>query len=203
MTAEIAAPKPDLDAKAKKERFWILNHFWKGMSKGKAQAEKLRKSADKSLSVTIATLMLPLEYNSRLSAAKDSGITQAAAATRNLDAAITVQAVETELQNAIEQGFVLRLPAQNQPRATCMQPLRFAAWRGKRVCIYAHGSRRLPLRSATADSKPPYNNAAKAAWSHCYTTAQRKNVRTTSAAPAAHTSCPSSPATVTWRGKTQ
>ena len=97
------------------------------MSKGKAQAEKLRKSADKSLSVTIATLMLPLEYNSRLSAAKDSGITQAAAATRNLDAAITVQSVETELQNAIEQGFVLRLPAQNQPRATCMQPLRFAA----------------------------------------------------------------------------
>ena len=44
---EIAPPKPDLGAKAKKK---ILKHFWKGIFKGKSPASKLRKSADKSLS---------------------------------------------------------------------------------------------------------------------------------------------------------
>ena len=44
---EIAPPKPDLGAKAEKK---ILKHFWKGIFKGKSQAPKLRKSADKSLS---------------------------------------------------------------------------------------------------------------------------------------------------------
>ena len=46
--SEIAAPKPDLDAKAKKRRFW--RHFLKGFLKGKLLAPKWRKSADKSLS---------------------------------------------------------------------------------------------------------------------------------------------------------
>ena len=46
--SEIAAPKPDLDAKAKKKM--ILKHFLKGFLKGKLLAPKLRKSADKSLS---------------------------------------------------------------------------------------------------------------------------------------------------------
>ena len=47
MVPEIAAPKPDLSAKAKKRRFWST--FLKGISKGKSPAPKLRKSADKSL----------------------------------------------------------------------------------------------------------------------------------------------------------
>ena len=46
--SEIAAPKPDLDAKAEKKT--ILKHFLKGSLKGKSLAPKLRKSADKSLS---------------------------------------------------------------------------------------------------------------------------------------------------------
>ena len=44
MASEIAAPKPDLDAKAKKT---ILKHFLKGILKGKLLAPKLGKSADK------------------------------------------------------------------------------------------------------------------------------------------------------------
>jgi len=47
ITTGIAAPKPDLDAKAKKKT--ILNHFLKGLLKGKLLAPKMKKSADKSL----------------------------------------------------------------------------------------------------------------------------------------------------------
>ena len=47
---EIAAPKPDLDAKGKKNT--ILKHFLKRVAKGKSSAPKLEKSADKSLSQT-------------------------------------------------------------------------------------------------------------------------------------------------------
>ena len=47
--SEIAAPKPDLDARAKKKT--ILKHFYKKwFLKGKLLAPKWRKSADKSLS---------------------------------------------------------------------------------------------------------------------------------------------------------
>ena len=46
--SEIAAPKPDLDARAKKKT--ILKHFLKGFLEGKSLAPKWRKSADKSLS---------------------------------------------------------------------------------------------------------------------------------------------------------
>ena len=46
---EIAAPKPDLDAKGTKTRFWAL---FKESFKGKSSAPKLEKSADKSLSQT-------------------------------------------------------------------------------------------------------------------------------------------------------
>ena len=46
--SEIAAPKPDLDARAKKKT--ILKHFLKGFLKRKSLAPKWRKSADKSLS---------------------------------------------------------------------------------------------------------------------------------------------------------
>ena len=46
--SEIAGPKPDLDARAKKKT--ILKHFLKGFLEGKSLAPKWRKSADKSLS---------------------------------------------------------------------------------------------------------------------------------------------------------
>ena len=46
--SEIVAPKPDLDARAKKKT--ILKHFLKGFLEGKSLAPKWRKYADKSLS---------------------------------------------------------------------------------------------------------------------------------------------------------
>ena len=45
--SEIVAPKPDLDARAKKKT--ILKQFLKGFLEGKSLAPKWRKSADKSL----------------------------------------------------------------------------------------------------------------------------------------------------------
>ena len=46
--SEIVAPKPDLDARAKKRRFWST--FLKDFLERKSLAPKWRKSADKSLS---------------------------------------------------------------------------------------------------------------------------------------------------------
>ena len=48
MASEIVAPKPDLDARAKKKA--ILKHFLKEFLKGKSLAPKWRKSANKSIS---------------------------------------------------------------------------------------------------------------------------------------------------------
>ena len=52
--------------------------------------------------ITVAAFMQPLQYDLRSPAAKDNSITNAATARSNLDAAITMRAAETELQNAIE-----------------------------------------------------------------------------------------------------
>ena len=46
--------------------------------------------------------MQPLQCDSRLSDAKHNSITLAAAAARNVDAAIPVRSADTEFQNAIE-----------------------------------------------------------------------------------------------------
>ena len=46
--------------------------------------------------------MQPIQYDFRCPAAKDTSITHAAAAPSNLDAAITMQSAETELQITIE-----------------------------------------------------------------------------------------------------
>ena len=98
--------------------------------------------------------MQPLQYDLQSSAAKDDSITHAAAAPSNLDAAIT---------------------------------MRFAASRRKPARIYTHNNTRtpndnshaaIPMRSASTDSKTPYNYAhtstPKAAWSHRYTAAKKK-----------------------------
>ena len=98
--------------------------------------------------------MQPLQYDLQSSAAKDDSITHAAAAPSNLDAAIT---------------------------------MRFAASRRKPARIYTHNNTRtpndnshtaIPMRSATGDSKTPYNYAhtstPKAASSHRYTAAKKQ-----------------------------
>ena len=101
--------------------------------------------------------MQPLQYDLQSSAAKDDSITHAAAAPSNLDAAIT---------------------------------MRFAASRRKPARIYTHNNTRtpndnshaaVPMRSATGDSKTPYNYAhtstPKAASSHRYTAAKKTTNR--------------------------
>ena len=64
----------------------------------------------------------------------------------------------------------------------------------------------IPMRSASTDSKTPYNYAhtstSKAAWSHRYTAA-KKNDKPTAAAPAAQTRYLSSSPAATLHGKTQ
>ena len=64
----------------------------------------------------------------------------------------------------------------------------------------------IPMRSASTDSKTPYNYAhtstPKAAWSHRYNAAKKKG-KPTAAAPAAQTKYLSSPAAATLHGKTQ
>ena len=98
--SEIASPKPDPDAKAKKKT--ILKHFWQGFWKGKLLAPKSRKSADKSISQPWCSHSNTFQYYLRDPAAKDSSIAHAAAARSNLDAAITMRSAETDLQNMLE-----------------------------------------------------------------------------------------------------
>ena len=52
--------------------------------------------------ITVAAFMQPLQDDWRDPAAKDNGITHAATARSNLDAAITMRSAETELQNTKE-----------------------------------------------------------------------------------------------------
>ena len=82
------------------------------------------------------------------------------------------------------QGFVLRLPPENRP-------------------LQHHAA--IPMRSASTDSKTPYNYAhtstPKAAWSHRYNAAKKKG-KPTAAAPAAQTRYLSSPAAATLRKNT-
>ena len=92
----IAAPKPDLDAKAEKKT--ILKHFLKGFLEGKSLAPKIAKICDKSLSQPGCST----QYDLQSSTAKYNSIAHAAAAPSNLHAAIPMRFWETELQNTIE-----------------------------------------------------------------------------------------------------
>ena len=127
--------------------------------------------------------MQPLQYDLQSSAAKDDSITHAAAAPSNLDAAIT---------------------------------MRFAASRRKPARIYTHNNTRtpndnshaaIPMRSATGDSKTPYNYAHTQAHPKqlqaTVTLRQKKNDKPTAAAPVAHTRYLSSSPAATLHGKTQ
>ena len=113
------------------------------------------------------------------------------------------------------QGFVLRLPPQNIAHATsCSLTMRFAASTRKLAPIYAQNNTRtpndnshaaIPMRSASTDSKTPYNYAHKHTQSsfkpplHC----GKKNDKPTAAAPVAHTRYLSSSPAATLHGKTQ
>ena len=83
--SQIAAPKPDLDAKAEKRRCW---RNFTMMFKRKISSAKIEKIC---WQITVAAWMQPLQYDLRSSAAKDNNITHAAAAPSNLDAAITLR----------------------------------------------------------------------------------------------------------------
>ena len=94
--SEIVAPKPDLDARAKKDDFEAL---FKRIFRRKIISAKMEKIC---WQITIAAFMQPLQDDFRDPAAKDNSITNAATAQSNLDAAITMRSAETELQNTIE-----------------------------------------------------------------------------------------------------
>ena len=94
--SEIVAPKPDLDARAKKDDFETL---FKMIFRRKITSDKMEKIC---WQITVAAFMQPLQYDLRSPAAKDNSITNAATARSNLDAAITMRSAETELQNTIE-----------------------------------------------------------------------------------------------------
>ena len=96
MASEIVAPKPDLDARAKKDDFEAL---FKRIFRRKITSAKMEKIC---WQITVAAFMQPLHYDLRSPAAKDNSITHAATAWSNLDTAITMRSAETELQNTIE-----------------------------------------------------------------------------------------------------
>ena len=116
------------------------------------------------------------------------------------------------------QGFVLRLPPQNIAHATSCSHYNAVRSINSQTCtyyIYAQNNTRtpddkshaaIPMRSATGDSKTPYNYAhtstPKAAWSHRYSAA-KKNDKPTPAATTAQTRYLSSPAAAILHGKTQ
>ena len=87
MASEIAAPKPDLDAKATKKT--------KRNFKRKITSAKI---ATIFWQITVAAWMRPLQYDLQSAAAKDNTITHAAAARSNLDAAPFQCNLQPEIQ---------------------------------------------------------------------------------------------------------
>ena len=83
---EIAAPKPDLDAKGKK------NHDFEALFKKSFKRKIISAKIGKICwQITLADLMQPFQYNLRCPAAKDKSITHAAVAPSNIHAAITMR----------------------------------------------------------------------------------------------------------------
>ena len=78
--SQIAAPKPDLEAKAEKKN--NFETFFTMMFKRKITNAKIEKICGQ---ITVAAWMQPFQYDLRSSAAKDNSITS------NLDAAITLR----------------------------------------------------------------------------------------------------------------
>ena len=95
--SEIVAPKPDLDARAKKQDdFEALS---KSIFRRKFTSAKMKKIC---WQITVAAFMQPLQYDLRSPAAKDNSITNAATAKSNLDATIYTAGTILHLQSAME-----------------------------------------------------------------------------------------------------
>ena len=102
ITTGIAAPKPDLGAKAKKKRDFeaLFKRTFKRQNTS-AKTEKIYRQ------ITVAALMQKrsspnTSYYLRDPAAKENSLTHAAAAPSNLDTATTMRPADTELQSTIE-----------------------------------------------------------------------------------------------------
>ena len=133
---------------APKRKKTVLKPFWKGLLKWKLLAPKLRKSADKSLSQPWCS------HSNTI--------------------------YEIQLQKTI----VLRMQPGHQ--ATLTQPLQYVSQHhAANLHVSAHiptpddnNHAAIPMRSATTDSKTPYNYAPtstpKAAWSHRYNAAEKR-----------------------------
>ena len=77
------------------QKYRILKHYLKVFLKGKSSAPKWKKSAAQA---SFATFMQPLQCNLDFQQ-QTMGFTRAAAAARNLNAAIPLRSADTELQS--------------------------------------------------------------------------------------------------------
>ena len=183
--------------------------------------------------MTIAAWMQPLQYDLQSSAAKDNSIMHAAAAASNLDAATPMRSASTDSKTPYNYAHTstpkaawshrytaakktINRPQPHPPHRRCtfhrrLQPrctekhkVSCSGFLPKTEPLQHHAA--IPMRSASTDSKTPYNYAhtstPKAAWSHRYTAA-KKNDKPTAAAPAAQTRYLSSSPAATSHGKTQ
>ena len=94
--SEIAGPKPDLDARAKKRRFEAL---FRRIFKRKITSAKMEKIC---WQITVAAFMQPLQYDLRSPAAKDSSITHAAKRESNTCNPIYIAGTILQLQITME-----------------------------------------------------------------------------------------------------
>ena len=94
--SEIAGPKPDLDARAKKRRFEAL---FRRIFKRKITSAKMEKIC---WQITVAAFMQPLQYDLRSPAAKDSSITHAAKRESNTCNPIYIAGTIPQLQITME-----------------------------------------------------------------------------------------------------
>ena len=170
---QFAAPKPDVDAKARKKT--ILKHFLKRNFKRKITSAKFAKIC---WQMTIAAWMQPLQYDLQSSAAKDNSITHAAAAASNLEAATPMRSAETELQITIAHRRAVAKPFIVACSHFTRKNTRFRAPASSPKQSPCNIKTAIPMRSFRTDSKTPYNYAhtstPKAAWSHRYTAANKK-----------------------------
>ena len=229
MASEIAAPKPD-GSRRQSEKKTILKRFLKGILKGKLLAPKLGKSADKWLSQpgcshsntiynlqlqkTIvlrmqprrqATLTQPFQCDLQAQIPKHPITTHTQAHPKQLEATVTLRQKKTinrpQPHPPHRRGTFHRRP---QPLYTEKHKVSCSGFLPKTEPLQHHAA--IPMRSASTDSKTPYNYAhtstPKAAWSHRYTAA-KKNDKPTAAAPAAQTRYLSSSPAATLHGKTQ
>ena len=200
MASEIAAPKPD-GSRRQSEKKTILKHFLKGILKGKLLAPKLGKSADKWLSQpgcshsnTIYNLQLQKTIVLRMQPRRQATLTQPFQC--DLQAQIPKHPITTHTQAhpkqleatvTLRQKKTINRPQPHPPhrRGTFhrrLQPLytekhkvSCSGFLPKTEPLQHHAA--IPMRSASTDSKTPYNYAhtstPKAAWSHRYTAAKK------------------------------